>query len=235
MTLRNFAKSLAAGAALVLVGVTVMPRHGAAQSGVDPVEQMRLKVALGFKIAPVPLSYPETSHDLVGYGSYLVNAVADCNGCHTADPTTEYVFGGIPYFGQSPKKVNPATYLAGGSDFGQIAGPNFADIVSRNLTPGGKFNRPEGGNTLSQFITIMRTGVDMDHVHPTCTADQLASGNTANCLPPPFDGNLLQVMPWPQFQDMTDYDLTAIYAYLGAVPCNPGPPTGERHNNCPTY
>src|SRR5215831_16803646 len=26
-------------------------------------------------------------------------------------------------------------------------------------------------------------------------------------LPPPFDGSLLQIMPWPTFQNMTDHDL----------------------------
>jgi hypothetical protein len=30
-------------------------------------------------------------------------------------------------------------------------------------------------------------------------------------------------MRWPFFKDMTDHDLRAIYAYLKAVPCNPGP------------
>jgi hypothetical protein len=34
---------------------------------------------------------------------------------------------------------------------------------------------------------------------------------------------ILQVMPWPTFQNMTDQDLRAIYEYLRAVPCNPGP------------
>jgi len=29
---------------------------------------------------------------------------------------------------------------------------------------------------------------------------------------------LLQVMPWPVFQDMTDRDLVAISAYLAALP-----------------
>jgi hypothetical protein len=38
----------------------------------------------------------------------------------------------------------------------------------------------------------MRTGVDMDHVHPNCPATV-----TSNCFPTllPFNGDLLQVMP----------------------------------------
>ena len=30
-------------------------------------------------------------------------------------------------------------------------------------------------------------------------------------------------MPWPTFQNMTEHDLHAIYEYLKAIPCNPGP------------
>jgi hypothetical protein len=228
MKLQHFAKTLIAAGALALIGIAVTPRHGSAASESNPfgTTEMQLKVALGFNIAPVPLNAAGKNHNLVGYGSYLVNAVADCNGCHSAGPDSEYVFGGIPYFGQKPKKVNPATYLAGGNDFGKIAGPNFADIVSRNLTPD-KTGRPEGGHTLAQFMRIMRTGVDMDHLHPTCGV-----GESGNCMPPPFDGDLLQVMPWPQFQDMTDLDLQAIYVYLSTVPCKAGPASGVLHNDC---
>ena len=75
---------------------------------------------------------------------------------------------------------------------------------------------------------IMRTGVDMDHVHPQCTG-----APDGKCLLPPFVGDLLQVMPWPEFQDMTDHDLRAIYEYLKAVPCIAGPPAPSvLHNDC---
>jgi len=74
----------------------------------------------------------------------------------------------------------------------------------------------------------MRTGVDLDHLHPTCSATV-----TTNCLPPPFDGDLLQVMPWFADQNMTDHDLRAIYEYLGAIPCIAGPPApSPLHNDC---
>jgi hypothetical protein len=48
----------------------------------------------------------------------------------------------------------------------------------------------------------------------------------------PFDGNLLQVMPWPTFQNMTDHDLRAIYEYLSSIPCITGPSSGVLHNDC---
>lgn len=49
----------------------------------------------------------------------------------------------------------------------------------------------------------------------------------------PFDGNLLQIMPWPLFQSMTVHDLRAIYEYLSAIPCIEGPPAPSiLHNDC---
>jgi hypothetical protein len=69
----------------------------------------------------------------------------------------------------------------------------------------------------------------MDHLHPTCPAGTLNTG----CVPAPFDGNLLQIMPWPNDQDMTDRDLEAIYEYLSAIPCVAGPPApSPLHNDC---
>ena len=117
-----------------------------------------------------------------------------------------------------PEKLNPATYLGGGRDFGAFPAPNSPlHIISRNLTPN-KNGLPEGGNTFSEFLTIMRTGADSDHLHPNCSAMV-----TTNCLQPPFKGDLLQIMPWPNFQHLTEHDLRAIYEYLSAVPCIAGP------------
>ena len=38
-------------------------------------------------------------------------------------------------------------------------------------------------------------------------------------LSPPLNGAVLQVMPWPNFQNMTDRQITAIYTFLSAIPC----------------
>ena len=75
----------------------------------------------------------------------------------------------------------------------------------RNLTPD-KTGRPEGGASFEEFHGIMRTGIDPDQAH-------LFIGNS-----------YLQVMPWPNFQNMTDHDLRAIYEYLSAIPCIEGDP-----------
>ncbi len=245
------ARALAAGAVVLIVvaGILVRSRSGQAQDGNDD----SWRIQQGFAIAPVPLNLTGKSPeqvDLVGLGSYWVNAVSDCNFCHTSGGPPNYNFaaGFNPYFGQS-KKTDPATYLAGGTNFftalpinigpglpyGSYLGPN---IVSRNLTPN-KYGLPEGGKTLAEFMQVLRTGVDQDHIHPTCTSPFPRPGSPPFCIPPPVDGSLLQVMPWPNFQDMSDHDIEAIYEYLSAIPCidnkTSTPPQGapnELRNDC---
>ncbi len=76
----------------------------------------------------------------------------------------------------------------------------------------------------------MRTGKDFDTtVHPNCPP------NSPHCLPYPFDGALLQMMPWPTLQSMTDHDLQAIHEYLKAIPCidTVDPNNPKLHNVCP--
>jgi hypothetical protein len=209
-------------------------------------------IQLGFSIAPVPLNLTGKDQNLVGLGSYLVNAVGDCNGCHTSGgpPNFNYAAGRNPYFGQ-PKMTDPTVYLSGGQNFGPVGSPTGPSgyagpfMISRNLTPN-YAGLPEGGHTLSEFKQIIKTGIDFDHIHPTCTAAQLMAiegGATPVCIPTGPgnypEGILLQVMPWPTFQNMTDHDLDAIYEYLSAIPCIDNttsmPPAGapnELRNQC---
>jgi hypothetical protein len=229
MALLSYRKEIVAAATTAVTIVTAMlfsPQTGRADDK-EGNDNENSKVQIGLAISPVPLNLKGKNAALVGLGSYIVNAQGDCNGCHSREPATEFAPGGNPYFGQHPTKVNPATFLGGGRDFGPFPGPgNFPHIISRNLTPD-KTGRPEGGNTLEQFIQIIRTGVDMDKIHPTCGP----SGPNGLCLPPPFDGSRLQIMPWPIYHNMTDRDLTAIYTYLSAIPCLEGGP-GEPANRC---
>ena len=77
---------------------------------------------------------------------------------------------------------------------GQSFGPF---IKSANITPK---NGLPAGLTEEKFIHTLRTGEDPDK-----------------------PGQLLQVMPWPVFRNMSDRELRAIYAYLSAVPpASPG-------------
>jgi hypothetical protein len=253
MKLRQRIKVLAATMALAGAALAVMlTRSPAAQAqdyGENEGDVGRIRI--GFEIAPVPLNLNGKDRSLVGLGSYLVNGANDCNFCHTSGgpPNLNFADGFNPYFGQK-KKTDPTTYLAGGADFGPAVPPipgiyppaeygSYVgpDIITRNLTPD-KTGRAEGGRTLAQFKEILRTGHDLDRIHPTCTS-ALPTPTPANCIPPPVDGNLLQVMPWPDFQDMSGHDIEAIYEYLSAIPCidnaSSPPPAGapnELRNDC---
>jgi hypothetical protein len=199
---------------LGLAGLLISSPRGRAQ---DRGLASDSRIEQGFEIAPVHLNMAGLNPALVGLGSYIVNTEG-CNDCHSAGPRTQYARGGNPFFGQ-PKVVNPATYLGGGRDFGELVTPGIgsAHIISRNLTPAPKTGLPEGDRTFEQFLEIFRHGTDFDHLHPTCTG----APNTG-CVPAPFDGNLLLVMPWPNFKDLTDREIRAIYEYLKAVPCIQG-------------
>lgn len=236
MSTNLFPKSLIAGAvfaALVAMGVLTRPPSARAKNDNNGSQDEKEMIQIGLAVAPVPLNMAGKDPDMVGLGSYIVNVTGDCNGCHSHGPATEYIVPtGNPYLRQPPysgtTQVNPATYLGGGRDFGTFPPGPLAQlhIISRNLTPD-KSGSPEGGRTLSEFIEIMRTGVDLDHAHPNCPGDVPGPA----CMLAPFDGDKLQIMRWPSFRSMTDRQLTAIYTYLSAVPCLEGGP-GEPSPRC---
>ncbi len=163
---------------------------GSAEPALAQVPAAEITTKYGLSLAPVPLDLHRKNRRQVALGSYLVNAVAGCNDCHTNPP---YAPGGNPFLGQ-PEKINANGYFGGGKCFGPI--------ISADITPDS--NGLPAGLTRAQFRDVIRTGID------------------------PSDGGILQVMPWPIFQNMTNGDLNAIYAYLTAIPSLP-PPT----NTCP--
>jgi hypothetical protein len=148
------------------------------------------RIRQGLAISPLELDLHGRNRALVGLGSYYVNAVSECVDCHTKIP--QYVPGGNPFLGQ-PEQINLDNYLRGGRPF-PAPDPTGVEnpIVSRPLRPE---NGLPAGLTLEQFVDVLRNGTDYDH-----------------------PGRLLQVMPWPTFQNMTDRDLRAIYEYLSALP-----------------
>ncbi len=197
----------------------------------DEHEQDAQLAEIGLKIAPPFINMQGKDPALVGLGSFIIHAQADCNGCHGSDPAKEYLGNGNPYFLpplNQPARFNQATYLNGGQNFGPVGpgivkdatsplygGPGLGpNIISRNLTPDNTGN-PAGGVDLERFIKIMRTGHDFDELHLSCGPTV-----TDNCYSFPVNGSLLQVMPWPNFRHMTDHQLTAIWTYLSTVPCN---------------
>lgn len=230
-TMRRLLTKVAAAvsfAAIVISGMLITSSRGSGADDNNTEHDEKSKIQIGLEIAPVgPLNLKGKDRSLVGLGSYIVNASADCNGCHTLNPGVEYTPPGNPYLLTPPNGpftgktiVDPTTYLAGGNDFGPFPGGpgSITHLYTRNLTPD-YTGLPEGGHTFSDFVQIMRHGTDFDHIHPPCTG----ANTPFNCLGAPFNANLLQVMPWPTFMNMTDRDLLAIYTYLSAIPCNPGP------------
>ncbi len=123
MKTRSVVAAVLSAAALTLsiAAVADSPVASKPSARLDPSEQV--KVWRGFQIAPVPLNLAGKNYALVGLGSYIVNAQAGCNDCHT---WPNYAPGGDPYHGE-PKVVNTANYMAGGRPFGPFR--------SRNITP----------------------------------------------------------------------------------------------------
>jgi hypothetical protein len=206
--------------AIIGAGMLNSSRRVRAHDDEGDDEREEARIRRGLEIAPVPLHFEERDRKLVGLGSYFINAVVDCNGCHSAGPKTYFTPTGNPYLLSPPftgkTKINPATYLGGGRDFGPMG--SVPHLYSRNLTPD-KTGLPEGGHTFEEFLQIMRHGTDFDHLHPNCTSP----GMPANCFEPPINGDVLQVMPWPTLRNISEHDLRAMYEYLKAIPCNPGP------------
>lgn len=105
-----------------------------------------IRARRGLEISPVSLDLEGLDAELVGIGSYVVNAIG-CNACHTYP---QFAPGGDPYLGE-PKQINPVNYLAGGRPFGPF--------VSRNITPSGPDNLP-AGLSFEEFRDAFTLGVD---------------------------------------------------------------------------
>ena len=123
----------------------------------------------------------------------LGSYIVNTGGCNDCHTIPSYAPGGDPFAGE-PEQINVPCYLSGGTEFGPFR--------SRNLTPDS--HGLPGGLTLEEFIHVLRTGED-----------------TTSPFDPPFDGGLLQVMPWPVFGKKTDRELKAVYEYLRAIPSRP--------------
>lgn len=205
----------------------------------------RNKVQEGFDVSPIPkeqLNFKGRDRNQVGLGSYIVNSVAGCSGCHTfpqylrpggtAPGTNGNATGNLTNQGSNPSfgdpfldrpaqslttqlqaNQNSKHFLAGGRCFG------FS--MSRNLTPDdGGLPR---GLSEAEFIQVMRTGADVSCnkpnppvyggvTDPVCSIPEAPGAGRA------FNPDVLQTMPWPTFHNMTDNDLKAVYAYLSALP-----------------
>ncbi len=111
MTPRQFVKAAGAVAAFLAIVLTGVVSSSPRVKAQDDGNNDDSKIQQGFAIAPVTLNLNGKNLALVGLGSYIVNAQADCNGCHNHGPgNNQFLPGGNPFFGQ-PKIINQATYL----------------------------------------------------------------------------------------------------------------------------
>jgi hypothetical protein len=116
--------------------------------------------------------------------------------CNDCHTNPSFAPGHDPFLGQ-PKQINANVYLAGGHAYPADDGET---VLPPNITPDSK-GKP-AGLTYLQFVLAMRYGQD------------------------PAGNRLLQVMPWPSYQDLTHRDLRAIYEYLSSIPSLPCNGTG---------
>ena len=167
----------------------------------------------------------------MGLGSYLVNAVASCNDCHSAGPAVEFAPGGNPYFkGNPPTVVNQSVYLGGGRNFGALV-PGTPEIVSRNLTPD-RTGRPVGG-----------TAYESGGCNSICERVRIWTISIPTALPlsPPIAFRPRSPIQWRFIADHALANLAEpdaargardFHYYYSAVPCIAGPATGVLHNDC---
>ena len=142
--------------------------------------------------------------DPVARGAYLVT-FGGCNDCHTpwvfnkefnmpVPDMTRMLSGHPAGTPDSATKINPKTDLALiGGTFTAFTLP-FGIVYSANLTPDKETGL--GNWTEDMFVKAIRTGMHLG-----------AEGRPI--LPP---------MPWPDFRNLNDADLKAIFAYLKTIP-----------------
>jgi hypothetical protein len=149
-------------------------------------------------LAIVPLAGVTAPSDptqlaLFGRGAYLVNAVADCSGCHT---NIDNLING---------NFDTASYLTGGFVF--PIPPNLQALIgvvrsaSADLqgSTHGFFNKP--GVDFETFLTVLSQGIHAEAI-PT-------DGGAVRPIVPP--------MPWNVFHNMELSDIQAVYTYMSQV------------------
>jgi hypothetical protein len=245
---RSFVSAATLGTALILLIATNIASFAKDQdqNQNEDQESSHLIVEQGFAASPIPenkLNLFGKDRNQVGLGSYLVNAAADCNGCHsfprflrpggtvpgtngnpTGNATRPYQGSnpiyGDPYLDPPPQSVKDQLKANHNVKHFLAGGRCFGGFMARNLTPDDS-GRPRG-LTEAEFITVMRTGADV-----SCNKQQppLYGGipdGVCNLPDPPganvfYNPLVLQTMSWPTYHSLTDGDLKAIYAYLSAL------------------
>lgn len=129
-------------------------------------------------------------------GSYLVNAVAGCNDCHT-NPDRTYAPGA------NFLKINTAGYYSGGRVFSIPPPLNALTKQTRSMATNlsGTARGFTGSSNFSSFLAIIQTGTHADD---------------------PMPAPLAFPMPWQRYRNLTLDDLSAIYTYISMIPKRSG-------------
>ena len=166
---------------------------GLGQPVPDPNNVLR-----GLAIVPLDIAPPTNASDLAlyGRGSYLVNAIGACAGCHT-NPERQQ---------NGTQSLTTSALMTGGRVF--PAGPAAPLVkVQRSMSANligktkGFFNRP--GVDFQVFLQTLTLGVH---------GDELIGGGSAMPLAFP--------MPYATFRNMTLGDLEAVYTYMHHLATN---------------
>src|SRR5262245_1400811 len=129
-------------AAVLVFRIVEAPVHGQGQGTGGNSE---VQAGRGAVPEEITLNLAGKNPSRVYEGSYYVNGVSDCTGCHNG-PEQDSEGNPIPL---------AERYLAGGQ--------NFGPVFSRNLTPDA--SGLPAGLTFEQFVAVIRTGRDFKE-HP---------------------------------------------------------------------
>ena len=178
-------------------------------------------VLRGLAIVPVDLGPPNNATPgqtgQFGRGSYIVNAVADCSGCHSnparnrtspvhAVNTAQYLSGGQVFVTPPPLQPLLRTTRAMSENLvGQARG--FFNGTDQSVTPA----RPVDFTT---FLRLITQGVHADDPLP----------------PTGLQRPLGFPMPYAAFRKMTLDDLEAVYTYLNEVAGSSAAPSGPAND-----
>src|SRR5678809_120753 len=86
----QFSKPLTAAAlfaAVLMAGMLIVSRSGQAANDNNGAQDEKQMIQIGLAVAAsngITLNMNHKDPDMVGLGSYLVNVIGDCTGCHSA-------------------------------------------------------------------------------------------------------------------------------------------------------
>ena len=121
------------GAVMLVVGLGLL--FGMTQTSAES-DNGQSEIQRGLSIAPVPLNLKDNKRGLVGLGSYYVNGVSDCVGCHSG--ATGHLGGGNPFGPVFSRNLTPnAAGLPAGLTFDEFKAVIQHGTEFKNIAPPG--------------------------------------------------------------------------------------------------